>query len=152
MLSLLLRTMRTAHVPMACAPALTTVPPLPPPPRPRYLTPFKAEWDPKDPTERLFVCGRCAAAWHSDAAGLAWHSPAVSLRLCHAVCKWPMVLMRCCRYISEDYGGVALHPIDIMDASSGRLLRSLTDGNLTTISPVNKPHPRRDIIVSGSSR
>lgn len=60
--------------------------------------------------------------------------------------------MRCCRYISEDYGGVALHPIDIMDASSGRLLRSLTDGNLTTISPVNKPHPRRDIIISGSSR
>jgi hypothetical protein len=30
--------------------------------RGRYLTPFKAEWDPKDPTERLFLCGRCAPA------------------------------------------------------------------------------------------
>lgn len=27
---------------------------------PRYLSAFKAEWDPKDPTERLFVCGRWA--------------------------------------------------------------------------------------------
>lgn len=24
----------------------------------RYLTPFRAEWDPKDLTERLIVCGR----------------------------------------------------------------------------------------------
>ncbi len=56
------------------------------------------------------------------------------------------------RYISEDFGGTALHPIDIMDASSGVLLQQLTDANLTTICPVNKPHPRRDVIVSGSSR
>lgn len=27
------------------------------------------------------------------------------------------------RYISEEFNGVALHPIDIIDASSGRLLR-----------------------------
>lgn len=27
----------------------------------RYLTPFRAEWDPKDPNERLIVVGRCAA-------------------------------------------------------------------------------------------
>jgi hypothetical protein len=39
-----------------------------------------------------------------------------------------------------------------MDASSGALMRSLTDANLTTITPVNKPHPRRDIVISGSSR
>ena len=27
----------------------------------RYLTPFRAEWDPKDPNERLIIVGRCAA-------------------------------------------------------------------------------------------
>lgn len=56
------------------------------------------------------------------------------------------------RYISEDFGGVALHPIDIMDASTGRLLSQLADANLSTICPVNKPHPRVNVIVSGSSR
>lgn len=57
-----------------------------------------------------------------------------------------------CRYISEDFGGVALHPVDILDVGSGRLLQQLTDLNLNTISPVNLPHPRLDIIISGSSR
>ncbi|GIM03291.1 hypothetical protein Vretimale_8050, partial [Volvox reticuliferus] len=56
------------------------------------------------------------------------------------------------RYISEDFGGVALHPVDILSAVDGALLRQLTDANLTTISPVNKAHPRRQLIVSGSSR
>ena len=56
------------------------------------------------------------------------------------------------RYISEDFGGVALHPIDLLDASTGRQVAQLTDPNLETICPVNKPHPRQDIIVSGSSR
>lgn len=79
----------------------------------RYLTPFKAEWDRKDLSENLIVCGR---------------------------------------YISEDYGGVALHPVDMLDASTGRLVHQLVDSNLTTISPVNKPHPRKDIIITGSSR
>lgn len=79
----------------------------------RYLTPFRAEWDPKDPHERLLVVGR---------------------------------------YISEDFGGVALHPIDLLDASTGKQLAQLTDPNLATICPVNKPHPRQDIIISGSSR
>jgi DNA damage-binding protein 2 len=79
----------------------------------RHLTAFKAEWDPKDVSERTIVIGR---------------------------------------YISEDFGGVALHPIDIMDAATGSLVRALADPNLTTISPVNKPHPTRDVIVSGSSR
>lgn len=79
----------------------------------RYLTPFRAEWDPKDPAERLVVCGR---------------------------------------YISEDFGGVALHPVDLLDAATGALVGELVDPNLTTICPVNKPHPRVDLIVSGSSR
>lgn len=56
------------------------------------------------------------------------------------------------RYISEDFGGVALHPIDLLDASTGKQLAQLTDPNLETICPVNKPHPRQDIIISGSSR
>ena len=56
------------------------------------------------------------------------------------------------RYISEDFGGVALHPIDLLDASTGRQVAQLTDPNLETICPVNKPHPRQDIIISGSSR
>ncbi|EFN53251.1 hypothetical protein CHLNCDRAFT_26064, partial [Chlorella variabilis] len=79
----------------------------------RYLSPFKAEWDPKDPAERLVVVGR---------------------------------------YISEDFGGLALHPVDLLDASTGALVGELTDPNLTTICPVNLPHPRLDLIVSGSSR
>ena len=47
---------------------------------------------------------------------------------------------------------MALHPIDVLDASTGRLLSQLVDANLSTICPVNKPHPRVDVIVSGSSR
>ena len=27
----------------------------------RHAQPFRAEWDPKDPSERLVVVGRCAA-------------------------------------------------------------------------------------------
>ncbi len=42
--------------------------------------------------------------------------------------------------------------MDIMDASTGRLLTQLVDTNLSTICPVNKPHPRLDVIISGSSR
>ncbi|KAK9845886.1 hypothetical protein WJX81_005132 [Elliptochloris bilobata] len=79
----------------------------------RYLTPFRAEWDPKDPNERLIIVGR---------------------------------------YISEDFNGSALHPVDLLDAGSGRILTQLVDANLATICPVNKPHPRLDMIVSGSSR
>lgn len=56
------------------------------------------------------------------------------------------------RYISEDYNGTKLHPIDVFDISTGRLLTEMVDPNLTTISPVNKYHPTRDIIVTGSSR
>ncbi|CAI5502681.1 unnamed protein product [Closterium sp. Naga37s-1] len=79
----------------------------------RYLSPFKAHWDPKDDAERVVVCGR---------------------------------------YISDDYNGVALHPIDFLDASSGALLGSAVDPHLTTISPVNLPHPRCDLLATGSSR
>lgn len=53
---------------------------------------------------------------------------------------------------AEDYGGRALHPVDLMSATTGALMGQLVDANLTTISPVNRFHPRRDIIISGSSR
>lgn len=79
----------------------------------RHLTPFRAEWDPKDPSESLVVVGR---------------------------------------YISENYNGAALHPIDFVDISTGKLVAEVMDPNITTISPVNKLHPRDDILASGSSR
>ncbi|XP_071720570.1 protein DAMAGED DNA-BINDING 2 [Rutidosis leptorrhynchoides] len=79
----------------------------------RHLTPFRAEWDPKDPSESLVVIGR---------------------------------------YISENYDGAALHPIDFIDISTGQLVAEVMDPNITTISPVNKLHPRDDVLASGSSR
>ncbi|KAG0463808.1 hypothetical protein HPP92_019877 [Vanilla planifolia] len=54
----------------------------------RHLTPFRAEWDPKDPSESLAVIGR---------------------------------------YISENYDGVALHPIDFIDTTTGRLVAELQE-------------------------
>lgn len=79
----------------------------------RHLTPFRAEWDPKDPSESLAVIGR---------------------------------------YISENYNGAALHPIDFIDISTGQLVAEVMDPNITTITPVNKLHPRDDVLASGSSR
>lgn len=79
----------------------------------RHLTPFRAEWDPKDPSESLAVVGR---------------------------------------YISENYHGTALHPIDFIDVSTGQLVAEVMDPNITTISPVNKLHPKDDVLASGSSR
>ncbi|PKI31865.1 hypothetical protein CRG98_047751 [Punica granatum] len=79
----------------------------------RHLTPFRAEWDPKDPSESLVVIGR---------------------------------------YISENYNGTALHPLDFIDISTGQLVAEVMDPNITTISPVNKLHPREDVLASGSSR
>lgn len=79
----------------------------------RHLTPFRAEWDPKDPSESLVVVGR---------------------------------------YISENYNGAALHPIDFIDISTGQLIAEVMDPNIMTISPVNKLHPQYDVLASGSSR
>lgn len=56
------------------------------------------------------------------------------------------------RYISENYNGAALHPIDFIDISTGQLIAEVTEPNITTISPVNKLHPRYDVLASGSSR
>lgn len=56
------------------------------------------------------------------------------------------------RYISENYNGAALHPIDFIDISTGQLVAEVMDPNITTITPVNKLHPHDDILASGSSR
>lgn len=56
------------------------------------------------------------------------------------------------RYISENYNGVALHPIDFINVSTGQLVAEVMDPNITTISPVNKLHPRDDVLATGSSR
>lgn len=56
------------------------------------------------------------------------------------------------RYISENYNGAALHPIDFIDTSTGQLVAEVMDPNITTISPVNKLHPREDVLATGSSR
>ncbi|KAM3382320.1 protein DAMAGED DNA-BINDING 2-like isoform X2 [Capsicum galapagoense] len=55
------------------------------------------------------------------------------------------------RYISKNYYGDALHPIDFINISTGQLVAELMDPNVTTISPVNKLHPREDIpmVVQG---
>lgn len=79
----------------------------------RYITAFKAEWDPKDRSECLIVIGR---------------------------------------YISDDFNGVALHPIDFIDVSNGRLVEQVYDPSITTICTVNKLHPRLDCMATGSSR
>lgn len=79
----------------------------------RHLTPFRAEWDPKDPSESVAVVGR---------------------------------------YISDNYNGIALHPIDFINISTGQLIAEVVDPNITTISPVNKLHPHYDVLASGSSR
>eukprot|EP00850_Spirogloea_muscicola_P013707 SM000094S24724 [mRNA] locus=s94:432283:436310:+ [translate_table: standard] len=77
----------------------------------RHLTPFRAQWDPRDASECQVVVGR---------------------------------------YISEDFGGVALHPIDFFDISTGKRTAEVWDRGLETITPVNKLHPRRDVLASGS--
>lgn len=56
------------------------------------------------------------------------------------------------RYISENFNGVALHPIDFIDVTNGQLVAEVMDPNITTITPVNKLHPRDDVLASGSSR
>lgn len=56
------------------------------------------------------------------------------------------------RYISENFNGIALHPIDFIDVTTGQLVAEVMDPNITTISPVNKLHPRDDVLACGSSR
>ena len=56
------------------------------------------------------------------------------------------------RYISEDYDGLALHPIDVFDVATGRQQAELIDTNVTTICPVTVPHPTDNLVAAGSSR
>ena len=56
------------------------------------------------------------------------------------------------RYISEDYDGLALHPIDVFDTATGRQQAELIDSNVATICPIAVPHPTEHIVAAGSSR
>lgn len=47
---------------------------------------------------------------------------------------------------------MALHPIDFIDTSTGKLVAEVMDTDVTTITPVNKLHPHEYILASGSSR
>jgi hypothetical protein len=40
----------------------------------------------------------------------------------------------------------------MIDAATGATVGALADPNQPLISPVNKPHPRRPLVVSGASR
>ena len=51
-----------------------------------------------------------------------------------------MTLQACCRYISEVYGGLALHPVDLVDMGTGRQLAALTGGILTCIMLLGEDH------------
>lgn len=107
----------------------------------RHLTPFKAEWDPRVIvlTEVfLFSLLRFRFIFENVSCFLVQDS-SESLAVIG-------------RYISENYNGAALHPIDFIDISTGQLVAEVMDPNITTISPVNKLHPRDDVLASGSSR
>ncbi|GFZ01607.1 damaged DNA binding 2 [Actinidia rufa] len=54
--------------------------------------------------------------------------------------------------VSENYNGPDLQPINFIDISTGQLISEVTEPNFTTISPVNKLHPRDDVLASGSLR
>lgn len=42
-----------------------------------------------------------------------------------------------CRYISEDFGGLALHPVDLLDAATGGRAQALCDLRFVCIGIVN---------------
>lgn len=120
----------------------------------RHLTPFKAEWDPK---VALSVFSQTHPHSSTSTVGVSARELCIFPTLSH--------ITRCSdiqdpseslavigRYISENYGGVALHPIDFIDTTTGQLVAEAVQPDITTISPVNKPHPREDILASGSSR
>lgn len=119
----------------------------------RYLTPFKAVWDPK-----VWACGWCKGAWRAlystvscSALLLAGLHPLSSTQ------DYNERVLLCGRYISEEFNGVALHPIDILDATDASgggasVVTQLFDPELTTICAVNTFHPSENLVVSGSSR
>lgn len=109
----------------------------------RHLTPFKAEWDPK-------VCFFFFT--HSFSFKNFFSHTALGTKIIMQLQDPLESLAVVGRYISENYNGAALHPIDFIDTSTGQLVSEVMDPNITTISPVNKLHPRDDILASGSSR
>ena len=64
--------------------------------------------------------------------------------------RWVSGLSCCYRYISEDFGGVALHPVDLIDVGSGRAAAQLTDPNVATIC-TGKTHTTLRVLLLGAS-
>lgn len=98
----------------------------------RYLSPFKAVWDPKDPLERTVVCGRYISEAFPFAGGesLALH---------------PIDVI--------DIGPARAHISGGDAAVAGVKVRmQLVDPLLPTISPIVAVHPSIDAIACGSSR
>lgn len=48
---------------------------------------------------------------------------------------------------SEGLRSVSLHRVDVLDTSTGCLLSQLLNAKLSTVCPVNKQHPRVDVIM-----
>ena len=63
-------------------------------------------------------------------------------------------IIMCGRYISEDFNGLKLHPIDLLDVSGNSgvtgVYTQLVDPFVVTISPVTAFHPSLPLIASGS--
>jgi len=58
----------------------------------------------------------------------------------------------CGRYISDDFGGIPLHPIDVFDTQNGSSIAEIKHPSMPTISPINLFHPTQNIIASGTSK
>ena len=93
----------------------------------RYLSPFRAVWDPKDTLERIAVCGR----YISEPFRFPGGERDVKLH--------PVDVL--------DVSASGSTP-----ANPSALVTQLADPLLATISPVNIVHPSRYVIASGSSR
>jgi DNA damage-binding protein 2 len=57
----------------------------------------------------------------------------------------------CGRYISDTFDGTKLHPIDIIDVDSGALVAEVFSKGVSTICTVNKFHPTRNVIGTGTA-
>ena len=73
----------------------------------------------------------------------------VSVCVCVCVCVWGGPV-----FPGEDFNGVKLHPVDMLDACAAPgtpgLVAQLHDDALTTIATVNVFHPTRDAVATGA--
>jgi len=127
-----------------------------------------ADWSPWSGSKILTTCQDNRLRVYENAAALPRGGKAADVEIVHSHdfnryltpfkarwCPTDVTERLCCvgRYISDDFAGRALHPIDLFDASTGALVGELTDPNIETISPVAEFHPRLEgVLASASSR